>query len=119
MEWRKVAASEVGWGIRPSWQPGKTGTFRRSEMSRENACRVCHEEFASSLGLAEHKCDPIDRVKPTLKEGETLCDGCWAVAVKPANWIFIKFKYLKSTWLCENCRGQYQEEFEAKQRAGL
>lgn len=47
-------------------------------MSRENACPACHEEFPSSLGLAEHKCTrtfKVIRIFKDTNEREVLHTG--------------------------------------------
>jgi hypothetical protein len=64
---------------------------------------------------------PIDRVKPTLKIGEVLCSGCWAVASvsNAAGWTYVKFNFLASVNLCATCSEKSRVHMDALIKAGL
>lgn len=58
--------------------------------------------------------------KPTLKAGEILCGGCWAIGqIKSAGWLYMTFKYLTAVYLCPNCRVKDGSRLELMQRQGL
>lgn len=63
----------------------------------------------------------LDESKPELKEGETLCDGCWKVGKRGEmeGWYFVNFKHLSPTWVCADCRPKLVEKLNTLQAHGL
>ena len=63
--------------------------------------------------------DPIHTLRPT---GKYVCGACWAVSDAecfPLGWVFFRFKYLDSAWLCPGCQPQWAPHHSQLQARGL
>ncbi len=46
----------------------------------------------------------IDIEKPKVRDGQLLCDGCWATSgIDLSGWMTFNFNHLKQTHLCPKC----------------